>query len=152
MQIFKPKKNACHDMCIWMFSITLPHFAELYEFLCMMSAIVIFEESSFIFSFVRYGLVTRSLEAGGKESKKFKRWMWIFLQPNSDESSHLVSRRQNPLKLLYSIIILNTISLHYKAEPIKELFIKSRNKISAMCIRASPLLLSMSLWIIKLNV
>jgi hypothetical protein len=101
---------------------------------------------------VRYGLVTRSLEAGGKESKKFKRWMWIFLQPNSDESSHLVSRRQNPLKLLYSIIILNTISLHYKAEPIKELFIKSRNKISAMCIRASPLLLSMSLWIIKLNV
>jgi hypothetical protein len=56
-----------------MFSITLPHFAELYEFLCMMSAIVIFEESSFIFSFVRYGLVTRSLEAGGKESKKFKR-------------------------------------------------------------------------------
>jgi hypothetical protein len=46
---------------------------ELYEFLCMMSAIVICEESSFIFSFVRYGLVTRSLEAGGKESKKFKR-------------------------------------------------------------------------------
>jgi hypothetical protein len=30
----------------------------------MMSAIIFFEESSFIFSFVRYGLVTRSLEAG----------------------------------------------------------------------------------------
>jgi hypothetical protein len=30
----------------------------------MMSAIIIFEESSFIFSFVRYGLVRRSLEVG----------------------------------------------------------------------------------------
>ncbi len=37
---------------------------ELYEFLCMMSAIIIFEESGFMFRFVRYELVTRSLEAG----------------------------------------------------------------------------------------
>jgi hypothetical protein len=36
---------------------------ELYEILCMMSAIIIFEESSFKFSFVSYGLVTKSLEA-----------------------------------------------------------------------------------------
>ncbi len=31
--------------------------------------------------------------------------------------SHLVDRGQNPLKLLYSIMILNTISLLYKARP-----------------------------------
>jgi len=30
----------------------------------MMSVIIIFEESSFIFSFVSYGLVTKSLGAG----------------------------------------------------------------------------------------
>jgi hypothetical protein len=43
----------------------------------------------------------------------------IFLQPNYYESSHLVDRGQNPLKLLYSIMILNTISLPYKATPTK---------------------------------
>jgi len=42
-----------------------------------------------------------------------------FLEPNYlDESSNLVSRGQNPLKLLYSIMILNTISLACKAGPI----------------------------------
>ncbi len=35
---------------------------ELHEFLCMMDAIIIFGESSFIFSFVGYGLVLKSLE------------------------------------------------------------------------------------------
>jgi hypothetical protein len=37
---------------------------KLYEFLCTMSAIIICEESSFIFSFVNYELVTKSLGAG----------------------------------------------------------------------------------------
>jgi hypothetical protein len=36
------------------------------------------------------------------------------------EASHLVSKRQNPLKVLYSIMILNTISLPYKAGPISQ--------------------------------
>lgn len=46
--------------------------------------------------------------------------MCIFLQPNQGEASHLVCRVQNPLKLLYSIMILNTISLPYKAGPISQ--------------------------------
>jgi hypothetical protein len=36
-----------------------------------------------------------------------------------DESSQLVGRGQNPLKLVYSIMILSTISLPYTAEPTK---------------------------------
>ncbi len=38
-----------------------------------------------------------------------------FLQPNQDESSSLVDKAQNPLKLLYFIMIINKISLPYKA-------------------------------------
>jgi hypothetical protein len=34
-----------------------------------------------------------------------------------------VSRGQNPLKLLYSIMILNTIVLHYKAGPINMIWL-----------------------------
>ncbi len=54
-----------------------------------------------------------------QRKQNVKRRMWIFLHPNWDESSHLVFRGQNPLKLLYSIMILNTIPLAYKARPIK---------------------------------
>ncbi len=36
--------------------------------------------------------------------------MRIFLQLNLDESTYLVSRGQNPLKLLYSMMIVKTIS------------------------------------------
>jgi hypothetical protein len=46
------------------FNITSSHLKELHEFLCMMSAITIFEESCFIFSFVSYGLVTKSFGIG----------------------------------------------------------------------------------------
>ncbi len=63
----------------------------------MMSAISIFGENSFIFNFVGYGLVIKSLRAGAhlkrrERIKNVKRWMWIFLQPNYDESPHLDSR------------------------------------------------------------
>jgi hypothetical protein len=60
VQIFKQNKKICHHMCIWMFSITLSHFEIITWILCMMSAITIFEESCFIFSFVNYGFVTKS--------------------------------------------------------------------------------------------
>jgi hypothetical protein len=40
-----------------------------------------------------------------------------FLQPNWDESFDLGDRRQNTLKLLYFIMIINTISMPYKARP-----------------------------------
>ncbi len=39
-------------------------FKELYEFLCMMDALNIFGEDSFIFSFVTYRLMTKSLGVG----------------------------------------------------------------------------------------
>ncbi len=48
-------------MCIWMFCHIL---RELHEFLCMMGAITIFGENSFIFSLGGYGLVAKSLGAG----------------------------------------------------------------------------------------
>jgi hypothetical protein len=37
---------------------------ELYDFLCMMGALTIFGEDSFIFSFVTYRLMTKSLGVG----------------------------------------------------------------------------------------
>jgi len=91
----------------------------------MMSAIIIFEESSFIFSFVSSGLkcsfifsfvssglMTKSLEAGvhiwggSRENQNVKRWMWILLQSNSDESSssHIVYKRGKSLEaILYTL-------------------------------------------------
>ncbi len=44
------------------------------------------------------------------------------------EYSHLVSRAQNALKLLYSIMIHNKISLPYKVGPIKLMV-----KVFSMC-------------------
>ncbi len=51
-------------MCILIFSITWSHFERITWILRMMGAIIIFEESNFIFSFVGYGLVIKSLEVG----------------------------------------------------------------------------------------
>ncbi len=96
---------------------------ELHEFLCMMSAITIFEESGFIFSFASYGLVTKSFGIGCTFEEVAKKTTHQKMNVNLfttklDESSHLVSRRQNPLKLLYSIMIRNTISSpYYKVGP-----------------------------------
>jgi hypothetical protein len=48
-----------------MFSITLSHFEKIHEFVSMKgSASTIFRKGSFIFSFVSYGLVAKSLGAG----------------------------------------------------------------------------------------
>jgi hypothetical protein len=63
VQNFKKKKH-CHHMRILMFSITSPHFERITWILCVMSAITNFEESSFVFSFVSYGLVTKSFGTG----------------------------------------------------------------------------------------
>jgi hypothetical protein len=54
----------------------------------MMSAITIFGKNSFIFNFVDYGLVTKSLGAAGctfeevKKKTKCQKMNVIFLQPN----------------------------------------------------------------------
>jgi len=49
----KKKKKTCHDMCIWMFSITLLHFERMtWIFASMIGAIIIFGENNFIFSLV----------------------------------------------------------------------------------------------------
>jgi hypothetical protein len=60
---------------------------ELHEFLCMMGAITIIGKNSFIFSFVDYGLVTKSLGARCTfeevvEKTKCHKMNVIFLQPN----------------------------------------------------------------------
>ncbi len=39
-----------------------------------------------------------------------------FIQPNYDESSHIVSKVQSPLERLYFIMTFNTISLPYKVK------------------------------------
>jgi hypothetical protein len=65
---------------------------------------------------VGYGLVRKSFAVGCTfeevvEKIEHQKMSVILFQPNYHESSHLVSKGQNPIKLLYSIIILNTISL-----------------------------------------
>jgi hypothetical protein len=58
VQNFKPKKKrkkTHHDMCI----LKIVH-----DFFSMMGALTIFGKGGFIFSFVSYGLVTKSLGAG----------------------------------------------------------------------------------------
>jgi hypothetical protein len=55
---FQIKKE---EMCIWIFSITMSHFERITWILHMICAITIFGESSFIFNFVGYGLVIKSL-------------------------------------------------------------------------------------------
>jgi len=63
---------------MWRFSITLSHFEEFHEFLYMMGAITISGKNSFIFNFVGYELVTKSLGGlvhiwgGGRENKMSK--------------------------------------------------------------------------------
>ncbi len=59
---FQTKRKTHHDKKFNVF--TLSHFEKLHDFLHMVSAIIIFGESNFIFNFVGYGLVTKSLGAG----------------------------------------------------------------------------------------
>ncbi len=102
---------------------------ELYEFLWMMSAIIIFEESSFIFSFVSHVWIGDKVTwgwvhiwGGGRENKMSKdKCESLYKKTRMNHlSPRLVSRRQNPLKLsFYSIMILNTISMPCKAGPTK---------------------------------
>ncbi len=84
---FKPKKNlvmACVFECFQSHGHILK---ELNEFYLMKDAITIFEKNIFIFSFVDYGLVTKSLGVGctfeevAKETKCQKVNV-NFLQPN----------------------------------------------------------------------
>jgi hypothetical protein len=68
MQNFLPKKKkkeTRHDMCIWMFSITLLYSEKNYMnfFVYDGGVLTIFGEGTFVFNFMGYGLVTKSLEA-----------------------------------------------------------------------------------------
>jgi len=98
-----------------------------------MGAIPIVEEVSFIFSFVSSGLVTKSLGVGwvhiwggGTENKTSKK---MNVNPFTLKLGWtiwpLVSKGQNPLKLLYSIMILNTISPPYKGRADKRSHVES---------------------------
>jgi hypothetical protein len=74
-----------------------------------------FGKGSFIFSFVSYGLVTNSLGAGctfEEVAEKIKcQKMNVIVFYHQSRMIH-VSRGQNPLKLLYSIMILNNDFQH----------------------------------------
>ncbi len=66
-----------------------------------MGAITIFRKNSFRFSFVDYGLMTKSVKARctfEEVAKKTKcqKMNVNFSQPNEDESSHLVVRGKIP--------------------------------------------------------
>jgi len=82
------KKPHGYDMCIWMFSITLSHFERItWIFLRMMGAITIFRKNSFRFSFVDYGLMTKSFGARCTfeevaEKTKCQKMNVNFSQPN----------------------------------------------------------------------
>ncbi len=54
VQIFKPKKTFVMTCVFECFQSHCHILKELYEFLCIMRAIIIFEESNFIFGFVSY--------------------------------------------------------------------------------------------------
>ncbi len=75
MQNFKPKEKRLVLTCVFECFQSHCHICkELHELLHMISAISIFGENSFIFNFVGYGLVIKSLGAGAhlkrRESKK----------------------------------------------------------------------------------
>jgi len=93
----------------------------------MMNVIIIFEESSFILSFVSYGLVTKSLGAGCTFEEVAEK-----IKCQKMNKNLFTTRGENPLKLLYSIMILNTISLPYKAGPINLLFLEKVNNGSVV--------------------
>jgi hypothetical protein len=67
VHIFKPKKKekkTSHDMCIWMFSITLSHFERItWIFAYDGCHNYFFEINYLMFNIVDYGLVTKSLGA-----------------------------------------------------------------------------------------
>jgi hypothetical protein len=84
----------------------------------MLGALAIFGEGSFIFLWIAF--MTKSLEAGCTfeevvEKKMSKDECESFY--NQIRISHFTNflGAKNPLKLLYFIMILNTISLLYKA-------------------------------------
>ncbi len=74
-------------MCVGMFSITMSHFERITWILHMMCAITIFGESNFIFNFLGYGSVIKSLGAPStfekvEEKTKHHEINKIFFQPN----------------------------------------------------------------------
>ncbi len=82
-----PKKKLVMTCVFECFQSPCHILKELHEFLCMMGAITIIGKNSFIFSFVDYGLVTKSLGARCTfeevvEKTKCHKMNVIFLQPN----------------------------------------------------------------------
>jgi len=63
VQKIKLKKKTYHTCVFECFQSHCHILKKSHEFLCMMGAIIIFGENSFIFCFVNYGLVTKSLGA-----------------------------------------------------------------------------------------
>jgi len=90
VQNFKPKKKSSSwHVYLNVFNHIVAFWKNYIFFLPTMGAIIIFEESIFIFSFVIMNLITKSLGLGAhlrrwQWKQNVKRWMWDFwlLQPN----------------------------------------------------------------------
>jgi len=124
-KISNQEKDLSWHVYLNVFSITLSHILkELHEFLCMMGALNHF---FFWVKIVLYLVLwvmdwCKSLGAGWvhiwrgwERNKVSKEKCESFYNQIRMESSHLVSKGHDPLKLLFSIMILNTTSLPYKA-------------------------------------
>ncbi len=81
---FQTKKKRLIMVCAFeRFQLHCHILKELHNFLPMMGAIIIFEESVFIFSFVIMNLITKSVGLSAhlrrwQRKQNVKRWMWVF--------------------------------------------------------------------------
>jgi hypothetical protein len=126
-------------MCIWMYSITLSHFARItwiFEYNECHNHVWKKEVSYLILWVMDMDRWQSHLRLGAhlkrwQKKQNVKTWTWIFLQLNEDESSHLLSRGQNPLSY-YTRMILKTISLPYdlanNKQPNSKLISQSQNE------------------------
>ncbi len=109
------KKNFSWVIYLNVFNHIVAFWKKRHNFLCMMGAIIIFGENiSYLVLWLWIGdkvsWVGCTFEELANKTKCQKMNVNV-LQPNWDESFDLGDRRQNTLKLLYFIMILNTISM-----------------------------------------
>jgi hypothetical protein len=106
VQNIKPqKKNLSWPVYLNVFNHIVTFWKNYMTFCIQWFAMIIFGKSSFIFRFVGYGLVTKSFGAWCTfeemvEKSKCQKMNVNLFTTKWEESSHLVSKGQNPLKLL----------------------------------------------------
>jgi hypothetical protein len=123
VQNFKPKNK---DIFSWhVYLNVLNHIVTFWKktwIFAWWGALIIFGKGSSVLSLVGYGLVTKTFRVGCTfkvvvDKTKCQKMNVIPLRTKLGWIIHLVSLGQNPLKLLYFIMIFNTISMPYKVGP-----------------------------------